>query len=430
MDCYSIRRVRIDKIILSDRNAIEGTTLNIDERDLCAHILSDKHLKSVKLEVAHPGESVRIIPVKDILEPRARLNDAEDTFIGVISDANYQAGVGTAVVLDGVCVVTSGSMVNFQEGLIDMSGPAAEYNVFSKKANLVLVLEPADGITKPEHERAVRYAGIKASRYLGGIGRNEPNYNEKSYPVYTLAERLDKFATLPKVVYVCQAIAEGLLHDNYIYGVNAQGCLPLLCNPTELMDGAVVSGNCAAPCHKHTTYHHQNNPIIEDLLDEDGKTINLMGVIVAPVKTAFSEKERICRQVFKMAQMLGADGAIISEDGGGNPEADLMFADRLFEKAGIKTVLVTDEYAGSDGASAGLADVTPEADAVVTNGNGNERVTLPPMDKVIGVLNSVERITGGHAGGLHADGSIDMEIAGIMGSTNELGTENLTTIAI
>ena len=430
MDRYSIRRVRIEKIILSDRNAIEGTTLNIDERDLCSHILSDKHLKSVKLEVAHPGESVRIIPVKDILEPRARLNDAEDTFIGVISDANYQAGVGTAVVLDGVCVVTSGSMVNFQEGLIDMSGPAAEYNVFSKKANLVLVLEPADGITKPEHERAVRYAGIKAARYLGAIGRNAPNYNEKSYPVYTLAERLDKFATLPKVVYVCQAIAEGLLHDNYIYGVNAQGCLPLLCNPTELMDGAVVSGNCAAPCHKHTTYHHQNNPIIEDLLDEDGKTINLMGVIIAPVKTAFSEKERICRQVFKIAQMLGADGAIISEDGGGNPEADLMFADRLFEKAGIKTVLVTDEYAGSDGASAGLADVTPEADAVVTNGNGNERVTLPPMDKVIGVLNSVERITGGHAGGLHTDGSIDMEIAGIMGSTNELGTENLTTIAI
>ena len=192
----------------------------------------------------------------------------------------------------------------------------------------------------------------------------------------------------------------------------------------------MISGNCAAPCHKHTTYHHQNNPIAEDLLDEDGKTLNLMGVIVAPVKTAFVEKERIGRQVFKIAKMLGVDGAVISEDGGGNPEADLMFVDRLFEKAGIKTVLVTDEYAGSDGASPGLADVTPEADAVVTNGNGNQRVTLPPMDKVIGVLDSVEHITGGHAGGLHPDGSIDMEIAGIMGSTNELGIEHLRTIAI
>ena len=120
---------------------------------------------------------------------------------------------------------------------------------------------------------------------------------------------------------------------------------------------------------------------------------------------------------------------ILSEDGGGNPEVDLMLTTRLLERSGIKTVIVTDEYAGSDGASAGLADVTPEADAVVTNGNGNQRVTLPPLS-VIGDIRTVERITGGHAGGLHDDGSIDMEIAGIMGSTNELGAESLTTVLI
>lgn len=430
MNNYCVRRVKITDIQLSDKNVVNGTTLNINERELCSLLLEDRHLKSIKLEVARPGESVRIIPIKDILEPRARLNEKEDSFIGLITNANYQAGIGTTSVLDGVCVITSGSMVNFQEGLVDMSGPAAELCLFSKKVNLVLVMEPTEGITKLEHERAVRYAGIKAARYLGAIGRNVMNYTEKTYPVYTLDERMKKFTNLPRVVYVCQAIAEGLLHDNYIYGVNAQGCLPLLCNPTELMDGAVVSGNCAAPCHKHTTYHHQNNPIVEDLLEEDGRTLNLMGVIIAPVKTAFAEKERIGQQVFKIAKMLGAEGAIISEDGGGNPEADLMFVDRLFEKAGIKTVLITDEYAGSDGASPGLADVTPEADAVVTNGNGNQRIALPPMKKVIGILNSVERITGGHAGSLCEDGSVDMEIAGIMGSTNELGIENLKTIAI
>ena len=291
-------------------------------------------------------------------------------------------------------------------------------------------MEPAEGITKPEHERAVRLAGVRAARYIGDIGRGVKEFKEVTYPVYTLEERLKKFAKLPKVVYVCQAIAEGLLHDNYFYGVNAQGCLPMLCNPTELMDGAVVSGNCAAPCHKHTTYHHQNNPLIEDLLDEDGKTINLMGVIVAPVKTAFAEKERIARQILKTAQMLGATAAIVSEDGGGNPEADLMMAARYFEKVGIRTVLVTDEYAGSDGASAGLADITPEADAVITNGNGNQRVILPPMDRVIGVIDAVDHITGGHVGSFRPDGSIDMEIAGIMGSTNELGIENLKTVAI
>jgi glycine reductase len=430
MEYFHLRRVKITDLELSDHNVVENGKLYINANELRSMLLEDRHIKDVQLEVARPGESTRIVPIKDILEPRSRLSDKEESFEGNITDVNYQAGTGTSIVIDGVCIITSGNMVNFQEGLVDMSGPGADFNLFSKKYNLVLVITPADGITKNEHERAVRLAGIRAARYVGDIGRSVKDYKETLYPVYTLEERYSKFAGLPKVLYVCQAIAEGLLHDNYIYGVNAQGCLPLLCNPTELMDGVVISGNCAAPCHKHTTYHHQNNPIVEDLFSEDGKTLNFLGVVVAPVKTAFAEKERIARQILKTAQMLDANAAIVSEDGGGNPEADLMMTARYFEKAGIKTVLVTDEYAGSDGASAGLADVTPEADAVVTNGNGNQRVILPPMKKVIGVLDAVDHITGGHTGSLLPDGSIDMEIAGIMGSTNELGIEHLRTIAI
>ena len=149
-----------------------------------------------------------------------------------------------------------------------------------------------------------------------------------------------------------------------------------------------------------------------------------------PVRTALLDKERICTQVLKMVRDLGAHGAIVSEDGGGNPEADLMMLARFFEKEGIKTVLVTDEYAGRDGASPGLADVTPEADAIVTNGNGNQYVVLPPMEETIGHLEAITVITGGNAGSLSRDGSIELEIAGIMGSTVEVGSENLMTIAV
>jgi glycine reductase len=100
---------------------------------------------------------------------------------------------------------------------------------------------------------------------------------------------------------------------------------------------------------------------------------------------------------------------------------------RFLESSGIKTVLITDEYAGRDGRSQGLADVTPEADAVITNGNGNQLITLPAMEKVIGSIESVEIITGGFSGSLHNDGSITVELASIMGSLCELGYEHLTT---
>lgn len=100
---------------------------------------------------------------------------------------------------------------------------------------------------------------------------------------------------------------------------------------------------------------------------------------------------------------------------------------KLLEKSGIKTVLITDEYAGRDGRSQGLADITAEADAVITNGNGNELITLPPMERTIGFLESVEIITGGFSGSLNPDGSITVELASIMGSLCELGYERLTT---
>jgi glycine reductase len=52
------------------------------------------------------------------------------------------------------------------------------------------------------------------------------------------------------------------------------------------------------------------------------------------------------------------------------------------------------------------------------------------MDETIGHLEAIDVITGGHAGSLRPDGWIEMEIAGIMGSTIEVGSENLKTIGI
>ena len=429
MEEFILRKVPIRDVVFGEKTEVVGAVLRIDPEELKKNLLEDRNLKSVEVKIARPGEKKRIIPVKDVLEPRAKGGEGPNPFPGFLGTAE-PVGTGITCVLDGVAVVTCGQLVNFQEGLIDMAGPGSEYSLFSKKLNVVLVMDPVENLGKHEHEKALRLAGIKAAHYLGLAGIASRPVQEIRYEVPTRVELEEKYRDLPKVIYVDMVIAQGLLHDNYIYGINAQGSLPVLLTPTELMDGAVVSGNCAAPCHKNTTYHQQNNPIVEDLLAEHGKTLAFLGVIAMPVRTALLDKERTCTHVLKMVRYLGAQGAIVSEDGGGNPEADLMMLARFFEKEGIKTVLVTDEYAGRDGASAGLADVTPEADAIVTNGNGNQYVVLPPMEETIGHLEAAQVITGGNAGSLHGDGSIELEIAAIMGSTVEVGSENLMTIAV
>jgi glycine reductase len=94
---------------------------------------------------------------------------------------------------------------------------------------------------------------------------------------------------------------------------------------------------------------------------------------------------------------------------------------KKLEGQGIRTVLITDEAAGPDGASQGLADAVSEADAVVSAGNVNAIVEVPPMDCVLGWPEAIATLSGGFDGSLGEDGSIRAEIQAIIGSTNELG---------
>ena len=190
--------------------------------------------------------------------------------------------------------------------------------------------------------------------------------------------------------------------------------------------GAIVSGNCVSACDKHTTYHHLNNPVIKELYRRHGKDLNFIGVITTNLNVTLTDKERASDYASKLAKLIGAEGAIISLEGFGNPDTDLMMLCKKTEEYGIKTVLITDEYAGRDGSSQSLADAVPQADAVISVGNANEVISLLPIKRVIGDLKSAEVIAGGFVGCLTSGGDLNVEIQTIMGSTCQLGFGKLT----
>ena len=170
--------------------------------------------------------------------------------------------------------------------------------------------------------------------------------------------------------------SQGLLHDTYVYGVDAKQSLTTMIYPTETMDGAIISGNCVSACDKNTTYHHLNNPVIEDLYARHGKDLNFVGVIITNENVYLADKERSSDWSAKLCEYLGLDGAIISQEGFGNPDTDLIMNCKKIEAKGVKTVIITDEYAGQDGASQSLADADIAANACVTGGNANTVIHL------------------------------------------------------
>ena len=192
------------------------------------------------------------------------------------------------------------------------------------------------------------------------------------------------------------------------------------------MDGAIVSGNCVSACDKNPTYIHENNPVVHELFKQHVKTINFVDVIITNENVYLADKQRSSDWAAKLCELLGVDGAIVTQEGFGNPDTDLIMNTKKIELKGVKTAIVTDEYAGQDGKSQSLADADPLADAVVTGGNANQVIILPKMDKVIGMLDYVDVIAGGHAGSLREDGTIEAEIQVITSATNEMGFNKLS----
>ena len=400
----------VGSVALGDRTGFADGRLTVDAAALSRALQAqDDRLANVRVSVALPGEATRIVCVKDVIQPR-------------VNETGAAAGTGALRVLENVAVVTCGPIVGFQEGIIDMSGPGAAYTPFSEMPLIVLEIDAAAGLDPHAHEAAVREAGIRVAEIVAKSCLDAaPDQAEE-----VLWDEVTCDPALPRIAYVYIVLSQGLLHDTYVLGRNAKEGLPISVDPRIVLDTGIVSGNCVSACDKNTTFHHQNNPVIAELLRGHGSLWDFAGVVVTNEPTRLAEKQRSAAAAVEQVVKISATGAIVSKEGFGNPDSDLMMIVRGLEQAGVKSVAITDEFAGGDGGSQSLADTTPEADAVVSVGNANARLELPAMATTLGPLPDVARLAGGYPHSLRDDGGLEIELQAIIGATNELGFGRLS----
>ncbi|HHW44090.1 MAG TPA: glycine reductase [Desulfotomaculum sp.] len=407
-------RFKVSDARFAGATRLEKGMLYINKGELIQAINREGFFESVDVEIARPGESVRIIHVMDAVEPRLKVEGGTTPFPGITGRMEI-AGKGRTNVLDGVAVIQTGWRQGIQEGIIDMSGPGANYSLFSRTVNLVLLCTPASGMNDVEFDRATRLATLEAAMYLAEVTREAVPDEVEVYDIDTLAVK----DNLPRVVYIYHLQSQGLLRDTFVYGEHARALLPTLLHPNEVLDGAITSGNYIIACQKNPTYLHLNNPVVRELGRRHGRELIFAGVIIANEHSTLMEKNRSAVFAAKLAQQVGAQGAIITQEGGGHADTDLMLTCRECEKLGIKTVIIANEIAGKDGTLPSLVDTTPEADAVVTTGNNDEMVSLPPVNRVIGG-SEIAGIEGAPESGFVT------ALGRIYTATNQLGATRLT----
>jgi sarcosine reductase len=226
--------IMVKDVVFGEQTQVVDGIVHVNKGELMTAI-ADERLICRDIHIVKPGDSVRLCPVKDVLEPRVKVAGPGSVFPG-FSDQLTVVGEGRTHVLKGMTVITVGNIVGFQEGIIDMSGPGAEYTPFAQTINLVIDCNKADGIKQHEHEEAIRMVGLKATRYIAEAARHVVPDEILTYETKPIPEQLQEYPDLPRVAYVYMLQTQGLLHDTYVYGVDAKKILPTFMFPTEVMD--------------------------------------------------------------------------------------------------------------------------------------------------------------------------------------------------
>ncbi len=364
--------------------------LEIDRDAVIDLVLRDVRIASADVELAKPGQSVRIWPVRDVIEPRIKVDGPGVVYPGICGRPIATVGQGRTHRLSGMGV-TEVSGVNWHEAggdyvevYLDMSGPWAEIIPTSALMHVCVVVEPDVALGSEAQNDAVHKAALVVSDYLAAAVRDLEPPEREVFELRTVDP------ALPKVVYIqClhspQAMS-GSLHTfcTTTYGLT-QLTPPWLFHPNEILDGA-ITGPYRTPFAMSWTV--ANNPVLLDLYRRHGVDWNFLGVIVLRTEwTTQHEKQLMANQTAKLAQMLGAQGAIVTWDAGGNEFIEVVRTIQACERLGIKTVFLTSEDDATGGAPT-MLEPLPEADAIVSTSFFKTRTLevpeLPAVERVIG----------------------------------------------
>lgn len=402
----------IDAVELGEETRLDDGRLTVSGDEAKA-LFEHPALAEVRVSWVSPGESARIVKVLDAVEPRAK-EDGGDMFPGFLSPAR-PVGLGTTHVLRGAAVVAAGYLPRAQEGIVEMSGDAAELSPLGSTHNLVVEFERAPDADWQDVDVALRRGLLRLATHLGEAAVGGDPDDVEELPPSPAESRSDR----PRVAAITNLQTQGAFKDVFVYGRSMAGSLPTLVDPNELEDGAVVSGQYGHPGLKNPTYVHQNHPVAAAL--RKSEEADLGGVILCPEPVDQKEKELVSSLAARLCVTCGFDAAIVTKEGGGNADADVALKMDALEELGIPAVGLFAEMAGTEGTAPPLVVAPNRATTMVSTGNYDEPLQLGRVDRALGG----ERID---LRDVDADEAVELPHAAIYCALSPLGWGRLTCV--
>ncbi|MFR5011842.1 MAG: glycine/sarcosine/betaine reductase component B subunit [Acutalibacteraceae bacterium] len=66
----TLNKFHVQDIQFAEASSFQAGVLYINKAELAEYLMEDTNIRSVDFDIARPGESVRIVPIKDVVQPR------------------------------------------------------------------------------------------------------------------------------------------------------------------------------------------------------------------------------------------------------------------------------------------------------------------------------------------------------------------------
>ena len=337
---HTRKHFKITEVKRGPETKIEGTTLYIREGIEKECVDSQELVHDLKIDIITPAEyhtySETIMDVQPIAT-----KEGDDVL-----------GAGVTRVLDGVVMMLTGTDDNgvqigefgSSEGILDENimwgrpGCPEKGEIFIKTQ---MTIKEKTNMTRPGPLAAHHATDIITQEIRVALKKLD-----ESLVVSTETFEQKRHPHKKKVVIVKEIMGQGAMHDNLLLPMEPVGMLggkpnvdlgnvPVVCNPLEILDGAVHALTCIGPASKEMSRHYWREPLVLECLADP--EIDLCGVVLVGSPQINGEKFYVSRRVGQTVESMDVDGAFVTTEGFGNNHVD--FASHL-EQIGMRGVPV------------------------------------------------------------------------------------------
>lgn len=373
--------IHVKHVQFGDKTSLVDGVLTLNKGELMEIVSSDL-FGSCDIQLACPGESCRILSIHDVMQPRCKADNPDESYPGILGKL-APAGDGRTVALKGVVISDIYYAKCNIKYYMDMGGECAKYSNFSRHYHICIEATPGEGVADTTYAEALKKVSLALNVHLAKLAINmKPDETE-------IFERkpVDPEKKLPKVAYLVTHMAS---HDTWnflYYGQSALNFLPFVVQPTEILDGAMIWR------YWEPNYFLQNELYIKELMARHGKDLEFVGIVFANNVMRIDAKDtmgmiaaNVCKESF------GADCVLVNKSGMGHCQLDSALAFNWCEKLGMPAVMnlsaVSNDQPGDM-----LVISDPSIDAVINSGR-NYDLEHPRVDRLIGERSNVPCLLG------------------------------------